>query len=518
MSMTNEVSTRRDLIERMSEEAGKARFALRVHEEGRVLSTGDGIATVSGLGEARLFELVELKNGNTGIVFDLGSESLGIVLLAGQGEIRAGDEVLRTGKVAYVNAGDELLGRVVNALGRPEDGGPEPANTEAYPIEREAPPIVKRDYVSSPLLTGIKVIDAMFPIGRGQRELIIGDPSTGKTSICVDAIINQKKEKGKNKNKNKNSDVLSIYTAIGLKKTHILRIIDELKTYGDFSRTIVLAAYASDSLGMQYIAPYSAMALAEYFLDRGRDVLLVLDDLTKHGEEYRSLSLLLNRHPGREAYPGDIFFLHARLLERAARIAQGYGGGSITALPVAETQQGRISSYIPTNLISITDGQIYVDSLLFDKGFRPAVDVGKSVSRIGGKAQVKALKEVSGRLKIDYSRFLELEVFTRFGAHLEEETAKLLGRGMRLREIMKQQRFHPLSIDEEVMTLWIVNSGALDGFGPELAEKACLDTLAAIKKDLPWIMDGIRDKGALEPAARDALNKFFASRKDPEEN
>ncbi len=493
-------------IERLYEEAEKARFTLRVHEEGRVLSTGDGIAAVSGLGEARLYELVELKNGNTGIVFDMGSEELGVVLLAGEEEVMAGDEVMRTGRMAYVNAGDELLGRVVNALGEPMDGGPAPAGPVAYPIERQAPPIIKREHVSIPLMTGIKVIDSMFPIGRGQRELIIGDPSTGKTSICVDAIINQKK-------KGKNPDVLSIYAAIGLKKTHVLKIIDELKAYGDFSRTIVLAAYASDSLGMQYIAPYSAMALAEYFLDRGRDVLLVLDDLTKHAEAYRSLSLLLNRHPGREAYPGDIFFLHARLLERSARIAQEYGGGSITALPVAETQQGRISSYIPTNLISITDGQIYLDSLLFDKGFRPAVDVGKSVSRIGGKAQEKALKEVSERLKIDYSRFLEVEVFTRFGAHLEEEASKLLGRGMRLREILRQPRFHPLSMDEEVLTFWAVNSGAMDRFAPELAAKACLDILAGIKRTLPWVMDEIRDRGSLERAGRDAVNEFLSSRK-----
>ena len=499
--------TRRTFIERLSEEAGKVRFTLRMHEEGRVLSTGDGIAAVSGLSKARLYELVEFKNGNMGIVFDLNNENLGIVLLAGYGEIKAGDEVRKTGRVVSVTAGDELLGRVVDALGNPGGIGPYPANTTAYPIEREAPPIIKRDHVSTPLLTGIKVIDSMFPIGRGQRELIIGDPSTGKTSICVDAIINQKRAKNK---KNKNSDVISIYAGIGLKKTHILKIVDELKAYGDFSRTIVLAAYASDSLGMQYIAPYSAMALAEYFLDKGRDVLLVLDDLSKHAEAYRSLSLLLNRHPGREAYPGDIFFLHARLLERSARIAPQYGGGSITALPVAETLQGRISSYIPTNLISITDGQIYLDSMLFDKGFRPAVDVGKSVSRIGGKAQVKALKEVSERLKIDYSRFLELEVFTKFGARLEEETAKLLGRGTRLREILRQPRFHPLSIDEEVMTLLAVNSGALDGFEPQLAEKACKDILASIKKDLPLVMEEIRDKGVLEQAGRDAVNQLLA--------
>ncbi|MDA8156707.1 MAG: F0F1 ATP synthase subunit alpha [Actinomycetota bacterium] len=492
-----------DFIEKIAYEAGETRFFLRIHEEGKVLSVGDGIARVSGLNDARLYELLEFASGGSGIVFDLESDSIGVVLLTEQGGIKACEEVRRTGQTASVNAGGGLLGRVVDALGNPAGGEPEIGNTIPYPIEREAPPIIKRDYVSRPLLTGIKIIDSMFPIGRGQRELIIGDSSTGKTSICVDAIINQK-----------NSDVISIYAAIGLKKTHVLKIIEDLKTYGDFSRTIVLAAYASDSLGMQYIAPYSAMAMAEYFMDKGLDVLLVLDDLTKHAEAYRSLSLLLGRHPGREAYPGDIFFIHARLLERSARIAEEYGGGSITSLPIAETQQGRISSYIPTNLISITDGQIYLDAQLFDKGFRPAIDVGKSVSRIGGRAQIKALREVTERLKIDYSRFLEMEVFTKFGAHLEEETSKALDHGIRLREMLKQPRFHPFSIEDEVMIFWIINSGVLDKIESHLAEKAAMEILSRAKRAIPQILERIKEKGALGLADHQSLNEFILHNHD----
>lgn len=488
-----------DFMYMLRTRAGETRFSLRTREEGRVISVGDGIVELSGLRDAKLYELIEFGNGNRGIAFDLNRESAGVVLLKGEGKIKAGDCAYGTNRVASIDAGDELLGRVLDALGNPIDGNPRPGNTIPYPVEREAPAIIQRDYVAIPLLTGIKVIDAMLPIGRGQRELIIGDPSTGKTSIGVDAIISQK-----------DSDVVSVYVAIGLKKSHILKIVDELRAYGDFSRTIVVVAHASDSLGLQYIAPYSAMAVAEYFLDRGRDVLVVFDDLTKHAEAYRSLSLLLKRPPGREAYPGDIFFLHARLLERAAKLGEKYGGGSITALPVVETQQGRISSYIPTNLISITDGQIYLDALLFNKGFRPAIDVGRSVSRIGGRAQTQAMKEATSKLKIDYSRFLEAEVFTKFGAHLEEETARLLGRGARLREILKQPRFHPLSLGEEVMTFLIVNEGLLDQLEIGSVETACGEMLKRASRDLPEIMKAIGKEGRLQGPDREKVRGFIA--------
>jgi F-type H+-transporting ATPase subunit alpha len=486
------------VFRQMVEEAEKSRFSIGVTEEGRVLSVGDGIVQIAGLRDAKLYELIELESGDIGIVFDLNVESMGVVLLTEQNGIRAGDRAYKTDRIASVNAGEELLGGILNALGNPLEGNVRPQHAVSYPVEREAPSLPQRDFVNKPLYTGLKVIDSMLPIGRGQRELIIGDPAIGKTSIAVDAIINQK-----------NSDVISIYTAIGQKKSQILKVIEEVKTYGDISKTIFVIADASDSFGLQYIAPYSATAIAEYFLDRGKDVLIVYDDLTKHADAYRSLSLLLKRPPGREAYPGDIFFIHSRLLERSAKLAQAYGGGSITALPIVETQQGRISSYIPTNLISITDGQIYLDTLLFNKGIRPPVDVGKSVSRIGGKAQVEAMKNVAERLKIDYSRFAEVEVFTKFGAHLEEETAKLIRRGERLREILKQPRFHPFTLEEEVLSFIILESGALDTSDITTVDNVCRGILNKVKSALPEVTDRIQREGRLGGKDMETLKEFI---------
>jgi F-type H+-transporting ATPase subunit alpha len=486
------------VFQQMREEAEKSRFSIGVTEEGKVLSVGDGIVQIAGLRDAKLYELIELESGDTGIVFDLSVESIGVVLLMEQNGIRAGDSAYKTDRIASVNVGEGLLGGIVDALGNPLEGGTKPGHTVSYPVEREAPSLPKRDFVSKPLYTGLKVIDSMLPIGRGQRELIIGDPAIGKTSIAVDTIINQK-----------NSDVISIYTAIGQKKSHILKVIDEIKKYGDPSKTIFVVADASNSFGLQYIAPYSATAIAEYFLDRGKDILIVYDDLTKHAEAYRSLSLLLRRPPGREAYPGDIFFIHSRLLERSAKLGQAYGGGSITALPIVETQQGRISSYIPTNLISITDGQIYLDTLLFNKGIRPPVDVGKSVSRIGGKAQVEAMKNVAERLKIDYSRFAEVEVFTKFGAHLEEETAKLIRRGERLREILKQPRFHPFTLEDEVLSFIILESGVLDTVEITAVDSVCKEILKKLRSAFPEVMERIHDGGRLGEKDMEILKGFL---------
>jgi len=485
-------------FEKMREEVEKSSFSTLVSEEGKVLSVGDGIVHISGLKDAKLYELIEFENGDKGIVFDLDVHGIGVVLLTEKNGTRAGERAFKTERIASVNIGDSLLGRVVDALGIPMDGRSIPEHTISYPVEREAPSLLQRDFVAEPLYTGLKVIDSMFPIGRGQRELLIGDPSTGKTSIAVDTVINQK-----------NSDVVSIYVAIGLNKSRILKIIEEVKTYGDFSRTIFVVADASTSFGLQYIAPYSATAIAEYFLDRGKDVLIVYDDLTKHAEAYRSLSLLLKRAPGREAYPGDIFFIHSRLLERSANIKREYGGGSITALPIVETQQGRISSYIPTNLISITDGQIYLDTSLFNKGIRPAVDVGRSVSRIGGKAQVEAMKAVAERLKIDYSRFMEVEVFTKFGAHVEEETAKLIKRGERLREILKQPRFHPFSLEEEVVSFLIPETGILDAIDIASVEKVYKEILDQTKHTFPEIMKRIMQEGRLNKEDMEKLKDFI---------
>ena len=490
-----------DIFDVFRAEAEKTRFEVIPSEEGRVLSAGDGIIEVAGLSGAGLYELVELENGDEGIVFDLDPESIGVVLLSEKGAPGAGDRVYKTERIASVKVGESLLGRVVDPLGNPLDGGPAPERTIPCPIERKAPPLIRRDFVNQPLYTGIKVIDAMLPIGRGQRELIIGDPATGKSAIGIDAITNQK-----------NSDVISIYMAVGQKKSHVAKIVDEMKTHGDFSRTVVVVADASDSLGFQFVAPYSATAVAEYFLDRGRDVLIVYDDLTRHAEAYRSLSLLLRRPPGREAYPGDIFFIHSRLLERSAKLDKRFGGGSITALPIVETQQGRISSYIPTNLISITDGQIYLDISLYNRGIRPAIDVGKSVSRIGGKAQAGVMKAVAEKLKIDFSRFTEVEVFTKFGAHMEEETANLIRRGERLREIMKQPRFRHFSLEEQVLEIMVLESGRLDGNDLGEVSSVCGEIMEKTKDEFPELVSRIREYGILAGEDMERLREFISGR------
>jgi F-type H+-transporting ATPase subunit alpha len=488
-----------DFFEKIRSAAERSSFSIRASEEGTVLSIGDGIMRVAGLRNAGLYELIELEGGDYGIVFDMDVESIGVVLLTEKNGPGAGEKAYKTERISTIQTGDSLLGRIVNPLGNPLDGGPAPERTRPYAIERKAPPLTSRDFVTQPLHTGIKIIDSMLPIGRGQRELIIGDPSTGKTAIGVDTIANQKQ-----------SDMISIYVAIGQKKSHVSKIIDELKTYGDFSRCVVVVADASDSLGLQYITPYSATAIAEYFLDRGRDVLIVYDDLTRHAEAYRSLSLLLKRPPGREAYPGDIFFIHSRLLERSAKLDRRYGGGSITAIPIVETQQGRISSYIPTNLISITDGQIYLDISLYNKGIRPAIDVGRSVSRIGGKAQADVMKSVAERLKIDYSRFSEVEVFTKFGAHIEEETARLIRRGERMREIMKQPRFRPFSLDAEVLSILILESGRLDPLEISSVERACGEMIRRTSEEFPEFMNRIREDGMLGKNEMEKIRNFIA--------
>lgn len=473
-------------------------FSVLRSEEGRVVSIGEDVAVVSGLGAARLYELLEFESGDTGIAYILGRESIGVVLLKKAHAVGAGDRVFKTGRVLTVGVGEGLLGRVIDPLGNSLDGGAAPANLVDYDIEREAPPLIKREYVTKALYTGVKAIDAMLPIGRGQRELIIGDPSTGKTSIATAAVANQK-----------GSDVISVYVCIGQKKGQIARIIEEVGRYGDPSRTVFVVADASDSLGLQYIAPYSATAVAEFFMDRGMDVLVVYDDLTKHAMAYRSLSLLLKRPPGREAYPGDIFFIHSRLLERSANIGDRYGGGSITALPIVETQQGRISAYIPTNLISITDGQIYLDIGLFNKGIRPAIDVGRSVSRIGGKAQVDLMRRVSERLRIDYSRFLEVEVFTRFGAKVEDETARLIRHGTVLREMLKQPSMRLYPMEEEVLWFLILDSGALERDGLADVQGLCEKLVERIKEALPETVKKLRETGRLTAEEVNSVKDFF---------
>jgi F-type H+-transporting ATPase subunit alpha len=489
----------RDFFADLRRTAGTSRFSVAFSEAGKVLSVGDGIVQVGGLRDAKLNELIEFDRDSWGIAFDLHADRIGVVLLAGGEGLKAGDAARKTNRIAVIEGGESLLGRVINALGKPIDGGPPPENLTLCPIDRIAPPLLYRDFISNPLYTGIKVIDAMLAIGRGQRALIVGDHASGKTALAVDTVINQK-----------TSDVISIYVSIGQSRARLLKTIDEIKTHGEPSRTVILAADSGDSVGFQFLAPYSATAIAEFFMDRGRDVLIVYDDLSKHADAYRSLSLLLKRPPGREAYPGDIFFLHSRLLERSTRIHRKYGGGSLTALPIVETQQGRIASYIPTNLISITDGQIYLDSNLFNKGIRPAVDVTRSVSRIGGKAQIEAMRSAAEKLKIDYSRFLEVEIFTRFGARVEEETEKLLRRGRAMREILKQPRFRPLPVEDQILVLLILESGALDGLEPDKIVPRCGELLAGLKNRFPEAAARLGDEGRFSGLEREEIDDFLA--------
>ena len=413
-------------------------------EVGTVISVGDGIATVYGIDHAMYGEVVTFENGLKGMVQDVRANSMGCILFGKDTGIKEGTKVARTGKQAGIPVGDKFIGRIVNALGEPIDGKGEIQAEEYRPIENPAPGIIDRKSVTVPLETGILSIDSMFPIGRGQRELIIGDRQTGKTSIATDTIINQK---GK--------DVICIYVAIGQKASTVAKVVSNLEKYGAMEYTTVFSATASDCAPLQYIAPYAGTALAEYFMYQGKDVLIVYDDLSKHAVAYRALSLLLERSPGREAYPGDVFYLHSRLLERSSRLSEAAGGGSITALPIIETQAGDVSAYIPTNVISITDGQIFLESDLFFSGMRPAVNVGLSVSRVGGAAQTKAMKKASGSVRIDLAQYREMEVFTQFSSDLDEATTAQLKYGSCLMELLKQPLCRPLSLHQQVITLCV---------------------------------------------------------------
>lgn len=422
-----------------------------VQETGTVVRVGDGIATVFGMQHAMYGELVEFETGVRGIVQNLETKTIGVVLLGSDYGITEGTSVVRTGKRAGIGVTQKMIGRVVGALGNPIDGG-DPLTAEDYfPIEHEAPGVAYRKSVNVPLQTGILSIDSMFPIGRGQRELIIGDRQTGKTSIAVDTIINQK---GQN--------VICIYVAIGQKSSTVAKIVSTLKKNDAMDYTIVMSASASEPAPVQYIAPYAGTAIAEYFMSQGKDVLIVYDDLSKHAVAYRAMSLLLHRPPGREAYPGDVFYLHSRLLERSCRLDDVHGGGSITALPIIETQAGDISAYIPTNVISITDGQIFLESELFNAGMRPAVNVGLSVSRVGGAAQTKAMKKASGQMRVDLAQFREMEVFTQFSSDLDPATQAMLDHGHVLMELLKQPLYHPLAMWKEVVILSAASNGLLD--------------------------------------------------------
>ena len=455
-------------------------------EVGTVVTVGDGIATIYGIDHAMYGEIVTFENGLKGMVQDIRKNEIGCILLGSDTGIREGTKVARTGKKAGVPVGDAYVGRVVNALGEAIDGKGEIKSDDYRPIENEAPGIVDRKSVSVPLETGILSIDAMFPIGRGQRELIIGDRQTGKTSIALDTILNQK---GK--------DVICVYVAIGQKASTVAKVVNTLQTHGAMDYTIIVSSTASDCAPLQYIAPYAGTAMAEYFMHKGKDALIIYDDLSKHAVAYRALSLLLGRSPGREAYPGDVFYLHSRLLERSSRLSDEMGGGSITALPIIETQAGDVSAYIPTNVISITDGQIFLESGLFASGMRPAVNVGLSVSRVAGAAQTKAMKKASGSIRIDLAQYREMEVFTQFSSDLDAATKEELEYGSGLMELLKQPLYHPLSLHEKVITLCAATHKVLLGVEKTKIKQFQYDMLQMFEAEHPEIGQEIEEKKVL---------------------
>ena len=468
-------------------------------ETGTVIWVGDGIATIYGIEHAMYGEIVVFDNGVKGMVQDIRQNEIGCILFGRDTGIKEGTKVVRTKKKAGVPAGKGFIGRVVNALGEPIDGKGN-IEEEAYmPVENEAPGIVERKSVDTPMETGILSIDSMFPIGRGQRELIIGDRQTGKTSIATDTIINQK---GK--------DVICIYVAIGQKASTVAKIVSTLETHGAMDYSIVMSSTASDAASLQYIAPYAGTAMAEYFMHQGKDVLIVYDDLSKHAVAYRAISLLLERSPGREAYPGDVFYLHSRLLERSSKLSDELGGGSITALPIIETQAGDVSAYIPTNVISITDGQIFLESNLFFSGMRPAVNVGLSVSRVGGAAQTKAMKKAAGSVRIDLAQYREMEVFTQFSSDLDETTKKQLNHGKALMELLKQKLCKPYSLHEKVLILHMANNGVFDDIPTDEVKSYCGEVLKYIDLKHPEISEEIETKKDLS----DELSKAILAAAD----
>ena len=475
--------------------------SLDISNTGTVLEVGDGIARIYGLSDAMAGELLEFENGTIGMALNLEESNIGAVVFGKTQGIKEGSIVKGLGKVAEVPAGKELLGRVVDALGNPIDGKGSITADKYMPIERQASGIIARKPVTQPMQTGIKAIDGMLPIGKGQRELIIGDRQTGKTAITIDAIINQK-----------NNNVICIYVAIGQKRSTVAQIYKKLEEVGALEYTIIVAATASESASLQYLAPYSGVAMGEYFMDEGKDVLIVYDDLSKHAVAYREMSLLLKRPPGREAYPGDIFYLHSRLLERAAKLSDKLGGGSITALPIVETQAGDISAYIPTNVISITDGQIFLETDLFNSGFRPAINAGVSVSRVGGSAQIKAMKQVASKVKLELAQYNELLAFAQFGSDLDKATRDQLNRGSKIMEVLKQPKYSPYKVEEQVISFYCVTNGYFDDIPNEKLRTFEKDLIEAIKNDSN-ILSEILEKKSLDDNLKNELDEFIINYK-----
>ena len=472
---------------------------IRLGDVGTVVTVGDGIVRIHGLEKCMLNELLEFENGVQCMAMNLEQDFVGAVMLGSDEDIKEGSTVKRTGSIVSVPVGEELLGRVVNSLGQPIDGKGAILAKETRPIEKIASGIITRKPVTVPLQTGIKAIDSMIPIGRGQRELIIGDRQTGKTAIAIDTIINQK---GK--------DVICIYVAIGQKNSTVAGVVEQLRAGGALDYSIVVSATASELAPLQYIAPYSGCTMGEYFMEKGKDVLVVYDDLSKHAVAYRTLSLLLKRPPGREAYPGDVFYLHSRLLERAARLNENYGGGSLTALPIIEIQAGDVSADIPTNILAITDGQIYLESELFNAGVRPAVNPGISVSRVGGNAQIKAMKKVAGTLKLDYSQYRELQSFAQFGSDLDKDTKDRLAKGERIVEVLKQDQNSPLEVEEQVVIIYAVINNFLKDIAVDKIKQYQADLLDHIKSTCPNILTSIKTEKVMKPEIEEQLKKVLA--------
>ncbi len=476
----------------------RANLGPRAEHRGRVEVIGDGVAMISGLRDVRLDEVLRFEGGQVGFARVLDADLIGCVLLDSATAVEAGDAVFGTSDVVSVPVGDTLLGRIVDPLGRPLDGKGAIDTQTRLPIERPAPSIIERDLVTEPVQTGIVVVDTLFALGRGQRELIVGDHSTGKTTLAIDALIAQR-----------DSDMICVYIAVGQKTSSVRRAIDALQARGAFERCIVLVAGSADAPGLQWIAPYAGMSMAEYFRDQGRNALVVIDDLSKHAATHREIALLTRQSPGREAYPGDVFYIHARLLERAARLSKARGSGSLTALPIAETDAGNLSAYIPTNLISITDGQIVLDTALFHQGQKPAVDTGLSVSRVGGKTQAPLLRQAAGTLRLDYAQFLEMEVFTRFGGMPEGRVRKQLVRGERIRAILCQPQHAPLRLADEVALLLAVQAGVLDALSMEAVAEFRTGLAAALDKDAADVLTTIAQTGELDEAAHEVLRQVM---------
>lgn len=477
-----------------------------LQEVGEVITVGDGIAKVYGINNVQAGEMVEFSSGAKGLALNLETDSVGVVVMSAENSVRQGDKVKRTGDILQIPVGKALLGRVVNALGSPIDGKGEIITDLRRKMEIKAPSIIARRSVHQPVQTGIKAIDALIPIGRGQRELIIGDRQTGKTAIAIDTIINQKHAHLSDQETDK---IYCVYVAIGQKRSTVAQVVKKLQEAGAMDYTVVVAATASDPATLQFLAPYTGCSIGEYFRDNGMHALIIYDDLSKHAVAYRQISLLLRRPPGREAYPGDVFYLHSRLLERAAKMSDKMGGGSLTALPIIETQAGDVSAYIPTNVISITDGQIFLESELFYQGIRPAVNVGLSVSRVGSAAQIKAMKQVAGSVKLELAQFREMAAFAQFGSDLDTATQHLIQRGMRLTEILKQPQYTPFAIEEQVISLYASINGYIDSIAVNKIKLFEQQLLAKTRLDAPDILKAIRDEGKLNSEIEEKLKLFL---------